>query len=172
MMTLLFKAREEKEANEQAQNEAEKAASSSSFLLSHRHGTPTKAIYKLSQIKTVFGVSGPYDLVGLTKHFHNKGLHMPMLAAIMGGREFLGVLSPTRLVLEDQIYRDPELIKLFPPVIPLHGTADECVPHQIAIDFAKALFNAGYNAQVKLYEGKTHTDPIIEDLLYAEEVLH
>jgi hypothetical protein len=51
-----------------------------------------------------------------------------------------------------------------------HGTADLSVPPAIATAFAEALRAVGARVQCKLYAGKSHTDPIIEDLLYADEV--
>ena len=57
-----------------------------------------------------------------------------------------------------------------PPIFLFHGTADLSVPASVAVDFHEALQQAGYAAYLKLYAGKSHTDPIIEDLLYADEV--
>ena len=58
-----------------------------------------------------------------------------------------------------------------PPIFLFHGTADLSVPARVAVDFQEALQQAGYAVYLKLYAGKSHTDPIIEDLLYADEVL-
>ena len=61
-------------------------------------------------------------------------------------------------------------MRRLPPVFLLHGGADNSVPAIGALDFADALQRAGVTAAVKVYPGKSHTDPIIEDLLYADEV--
>jgi len=165
-MAMLFKAREEHESDESSRDGRQLP-----FTLADRIIHQGEQNYTLSQIKSVIGVSGPYDLVSLAPHFHRKGLHMPMLAAIMGGVSHLPELSPTHLV-ETPLYQNPQLVKRFPAVFLLHGTNDQCVPKECAADFGQALSRAGYNVQIKLYEGKSHTDPIIEDLLYAEEMVN
>ena len=123
----------------------------------------------MRHIKSLLLISGPYDLVKLIPHFDRRGLHLPMLEAIMGGRDVLPTVSPTMLVKTKE-FQAPDLVRRVPPIFLFHGTADLSVPCHIAEEFYDALKTAGYRVQMKLYEGKSHTDPIIEDLLYADEV--
>ena len=52
-----------------------------------------------------------------------------------------------------------------PRIVLLHGTADETCPHNLAVDFRDAIFEScpGVECELRLYEGKTHTSPILED---------
>ena len=52
----------------------------------------------MSNIKSLLLVSGPYDLVTLLPHFDARGLHKPMLEAIMGGSDMFPAVSPSVLV--------------------------------------------------------------------------
>ena len=51
----------------------------------------------MSNLRSVVLVSGPYDLVALMPHLDARGLHPPLLEAIMGGRDVLPTVSPTLL---------------------------------------------------------------------------
>ncbi|CAE7544441.1 ICME [Symbiodinium natans] len=113
-------------------------------------------------IAAFVGISGPFDLVDLSDHFHSRGLDRRLLSSIFEGR--LEDFSPTRLVTADRA-------RMLPPVLLVHGTADTSVPSRSAIDFTTALQAAGADADVKLYPGKSHTDPILEDPIAGNDPL-
>jgi hypothetical protein len=54
--------------------------------------------YALSHVRSLLLISGPYDLVALVPHFDARGLHPPLLHAIMGGRDLLPAVSPTLML--------------------------------------------------------------------------
>eukprot|EP00439_Symbiodinium_sp_Y106_P081263 s1106_g20.t1 len=117
--------------------------------------------WKPKEISAFVGISGPFDLVDLSDHFHSRGLDRRLLSSIFEGR--LDDFSPTRLVTD----RDLTL----PPVLLVHGTADSSVPSRSAVDFAAALQAAGMEVALKLYPGKSHTDPILEDPIAGNDPL-
>ena len=54
----------------------------------------------------------------------------------------------------------------------LHGTADKSATAQSTLDFAAALEDLGVDVHTKLYEGWTHTDPILERPFAGDQRLH
>lgn len=52
---------------------------------------------------------------------------------------------------------------LLPSMILMHGTADQSMPPGNSTAFAAALRDAGAACELLYYEGKTHTDPLVED---------
>lgn len=107
------------------------------------------------------GVSGAWNLYALADHLHGRGLYRGLLDAIMAveGRAHLRELSPVYVARRMSRTAAARL----PPVLLLHGTADKSVPMEIAVEFATALQEAGAQVALKLYRGKTHTQPIVED---------
>ena len=60
----------------------------------------------------------------------------------------------------------------WPPIVLLHGTADQTVPWEQSHDFAMRLRACGaYSVTERYYENKSHTDPIVEDPLCGGDVL-
>lgn len=55
--------------------------------------------------------------------------------------------------------------ELMPPVLLIHGTADRCVPAGIARQYGTALQRYGLAVQLVLYEGETHTSPLLENAM-------
>jgi len=53
--------------------------------------------------------------------------------------------------------------KKLPPILLLHGDADQCAPIDNAERFAEALREGGAAVELKTYEGQTHTSPLIEN---------
>ncbi len=70
---------------------------------------------------------------------------------IAGHQDF--VMSPSPVVTK----------KSLPPFHLLHGLSDKSVHSSNARDFGSLLSKRGYPATVKLFEGKTHTSPFVED---------
>jgi hypothetical protein len=52
---------------------------------------------------------------------------------------------------------------VLPPVSLFHGDADTAVGHWSSADFAAVLEAAGVPVSLRVYAGKSHTDPILED---------
>ena len=102
-------------------------------------------------------------------------------AASPSWRPALAELSPTALLLdclrrrrEDEdasAYLSASPFPLshlwparLPPTVLLHGTADACAPASDAARFVEAARSAGAKeASLRLYDGETHTSPLIEN---------
>jgi len=131
--------------------------------------------WRPQDVQAFVGISGPFDLVGLASHFHKRGLDRQVLSSVFEGR--LAFFSPTRTAqawveqrkkVEDVHQSLPA--RNLPPVLLVHGTGDVSVPAENAIELAEALRAAGARTvEVMLYEGKSHTDPIIEDPMTGDD---
>mmetsp|Transcript_18243 Transcript_18243/g.51089 ORF Transcript_18243/g.51089 Transcript_18243/m.51089 type:complete len:386 (+) Transcript_18243:2-1159(+) len=122
-----------------------------------------------TEIKGFVGMSGAYDLQELHLHLHRRGMYESLLRAIftVGGRVSYAKLSPTHVARE----LSKEAWQALPPILLLHGTADRTIPPQIAEGFLEAIQKSGGTASLKLFEGKTHTSPIVEDPLRGKDLL-
>ncbi|KAI8469431.1 MAG: Alpha/Beta hydrolase protein [Monoraphidium minutum] len=115
-------------------------------------------------VKAFVGVSGAYDLEGLAEHLHRRGLYRSLLDTIMSveGAVAYGVLSPlayARALAKD----DPGVGRFLPPALLLHGTADKSVPAAGSVLMHDALERLEVPVSYRLFEGKTHTDFLLED---------
>ncbi|GAB2288830.1 hypothetical protein Dimus_023141 [Dionaea muscipula] len=118
--------------------------------------------WPVSQINSYFGVSGGYNLFGLVDHFHNRGLYRSIFLSIMEGEKSLGNFSPEVIVKEKYARK---AICLLPPIILFHGTSDKSIPWNSSKDFVDALRGVNADAELVLYDGKTHTDLFLQDPL-------
>ncbi|CAI9109986.1 OLC1v1009936C1 [Oldenlandia corymbosa var. corymbosa] len=118
--------------------------------------------WSISQIKAYFGLSGGYNLINLVDHFHARGLYRSIFLSIMEGEQSLKQFSPEILV---QGLSSQNLASLLPPVILFHGTLDSSIPSDASKTFVDALKRIGAQAELILYEGKTHTDLFLQDPL-------
>ena len=150
----------------------------------------------LSRVRLFIGISGAYDLEGLSAHLHSRGLDASILSWICDGD--LVRYSPTlRIpVIADDVAstckasitapRFDETGGLlngcvadqackpflrFPPVLLLHGSSDRSIPPSASVDLAKALLSAGGSATVQLYDGWSHTYAVLEGPLSGDHRL-
>eukprot|EP00462_Mataza_sp_D1_P008263 CAMPEP_0175164914 /NCGR_PEP_ID=MMETSP0087-20121206/26720_1 /TAXON_ID=136419 /ORGANISM="Unknown Unknown, Strain D1" /LENGTH=551 /DNA_ID=CAMNT_0016454083 /DNA_START=11 /DNA_END=1667 /DNA_ORIENTATION=- len=126
-----------------------------------------KSPWQLSNIQGVVGLSGVYDLVGCREAFHRKGLYRPILHAIVEGQDNLARFSPVNVLHTDAAFSDPEVVQRLPDFFVLHGTGDACVDSSFAETFVEALCAKQVPVSFKLYPGKSHTDPIMEDHIWT-----
>ncbi|KAK9118851.1 hypothetical protein Scep_016944 [Stephania cephalantha] len=118
--------------------------------------------WSVSQIKAYFGISGGYNILNLVNHFHQRGLYRSIFLSIMEGEESLKKFSPEVMV------QDPSTtnaVALLPPIVLIHGSVDYSIPSDASKTFTYALRTAGVQADLILYDGKTHTDLFIQDPL-------
>jgi prenylcysteine alpha-carboxyl methylesterase len=103
------------------------------------------------------GVSGAYNLLTLQDHLDARGLPKDMFTKIMS--DSLVEFSPTLLVqgLSEHV------LKMMPPMTLFHGTADQSVPVENAVQFCKTMTESGGKCKLHLYHGKNHTEPIVQD---------
>ncbi|XP_039034809.1 probable isoprenylcysteine alpha-carbonyl methylesterase ICMEL2 isoform X1 [Hibiscus syriacus] len=118
--------------------------------------------WSVSQIKAYFGLSGGYNLFNLVDHFHNRGLYRSIFLSIMEGEESFEQFSPEVRIKDP---RNREAGSLLPPIKLFHGTSDLSIPSDASINFVEALKGVGAEAEVILYEGKSHTDLFLQDPL-------
>jgi len=123
-----------------------------------------------TKISGYLGVAGPYNVYDLQEDFTGRGLPPKLLEAIMGGKEFIKRHSVDYILENESEYKEVKLIERIPPLFLLHGTADLVVPCQATLDTAARLARAGVETHIKFYPGKSHTDAIIEDLVYADDL--
>ncbi|GMH26204.1 hypothetical protein Nepgr_028047 [Nepenthes gracilis] len=116
--------------------------------------------WSVSQLKAYFGLSGGYNLFNLIDHFHSRGLYRSIFLSIMEGEHSLRQYSPEVLVQDPSIRK---AVSLLPPIILFHGTADYSIPSEASKSFSEALKSLGVKSDLKLYEGKTHTDLFLQD---------
>ncbi|OIT24740.1 PREDICTED: probable isoprenylcysteine alpha-carbonyl methylesterase ICMEL2 [Nicotiana attenuata] len=115
-----------------------------------------------SQIKAYFGLSGGYNLPNLVDHFNNRGLYRSIFLSIMEGEESLRNYSP-EIMVQDQSSK--AAIPLLPHIILFHGTSDSSIPSDSSKTFVDTLCGVGAQAELILYDGKTHTDLFLQDPL-------
>lgn len=111
------------------------------------------------------GISGPYHVPATAAHWKRRGFGQAMFAFIFGDEAGMLLASPTSLASHlDEV--------TLPPVLLLHGTADQSAPHASTLDLAASLQGLGVDVRTKLYEGWTHTDPILERPFAGDQRLH
>ena len=167
-----------------------------SFLRNAGASASASASDVLRRIRLFIGISGAYDLEGLSAHLHSRGLDASILSWICDGD--LVRYSPTlRIpVIADDVAstckasitapRFDETGGLlngcvadqackpflrFPPVLLLHGSSDRSIPPSASVDLAKALLSAGGSATVQLYDGWSHTYAVLEGPLSGDHRL-
>lgn len=114
-------------------------------------------------VRAFIGISGAYDLEGLAEHLHRRGLYKNLFEHIMtvDGKVATRFLSPLNAV----VTADAAVRRFLPRVVLLHGTADKSVPHNGSQLFAQALKDLGVCVTCQLFDGKTHTQFLLEDAL-------
>ncbi len=114
-------------------------------------------------------ISGPYHLPELADHFQSRGLDRRIIDWIF--QADLEKYSPTVLA-RNLNQSSMELGRFFPPVVVVHGDRDASAPVVNGIGFRESLVELGIEADMIVYEGMTHTDPIIEKPMAGEQQLH
>jgi len=122
-----------------------------------------------SCIPVVIGISGPYNVDDLKESLNSRGLSHKLLYSIMEGEDNLKRSSADYIVTTEPEYCDPDVIRKIPPILLLHGTADQCVPFLASRRTAEALASVGIKTFLRFYAEKSHTDVVIEDLVYADD---
>ncbi|CDP02394.1 unnamed protein product [Coffea canephora] len=118
--------------------------------------------WSVSQMKAYFGLSGGYNLPNLVDHFHSRGLYRSIFLSIMEGEQSLKQFSPEILV---QVLSSKDVVSILPQIFLFHGTSDSSIPSDASKAFVDALKRVGAQAELILYDGKTHTDLFLQDPL-------
>lgn len=112
-------------------------------------------------------LSAPFNLTSMTITFARHGMSKSFTSRIFGGD--MASYGPQGLV--DKVDM-PDLASKLPPIRVFHGTADRTVPFQGSVDFAATLRDAGIPVECVLYDGWSHTDPILEGVFDADHRFH
>ena len=121
--------------------------------------------WRPTDLRGFVGISGPYHVPATAAHWRARGFGQAMLDFIFGDEAGMLLASPSYLAAR------AEEVEL-PPMLLLHGTADKSATAQSTLDFAAALEDLGVDVHTKLYEGWTHTDPILERPFAGDQRLH
>ncbi|XP_060192149.1 probable isoprenylcysteine alpha-carbonyl methylesterase ICMEL2 isoform X3 [Lycium barbarum] len=125
--------------------------------------------WSTSQMKAYFGLSGGYNLPNLVDHFNNRGLYRSVFLSIMEGEESLPNFSP-EIMVQDQSSK--AAVQLLPHIILFHGAADSSIPPDSSKTFVDTLNGVGAQAELILYEGKTHTDLFLQSFHHGSCLLN
>ncbi|KAE9031536.1 hypothetical protein PR003_g9490 [Phytophthora rubi] len=128
--------------------------------------------WDLRQIRSYIGISGPYNMEASIATFHRHGFDRAVVERIMAHR--LAYYSPSLrlLALSELPSRTRHaLLEDFPPCFLFHGTADKTVNYRSSEQCTAALQACGIPVSTRFFEGKTHTDPIIEDPIIGDDFL-
>lgn len=120
--------------------------------------------WSLAQVRRWVAISGPYELEPLVEQLHARGLDRRLMRALVPDAPAVSPTCHARAL-------SPAAAARVPPVLLAHGMADRtCHWHQTR-DFEAALRAAGVHVDAEYYEGKSHTDPILEDPMSGEDPL-
>ncbi|CAI5723029.1 unnamed protein product [Peronospora destructor] len=128
--------------------------------------------WKLRQVRSYIGISGPYNMEASIATFHRHGFDRAVVERIMAHR--LAYYSPSLRLLalsELPFHTRKELMEDFPPCFLFHGTADKTVSYRSSEQLTAALRSCSAKVSTRYFEGKTHTDPIIEDPIVGDDFL-
>ncbi|KAI9921528.1 hypothetical protein PsorP6_000797 [Peronosclerospora sorghi] len=128
--------------------------------------------WNLQQLYSFMGISGPYNIEASIATFHRHGFDRAVVERIMAHR--LAYYSPSlrfQALSELPSRTRKELLEDFPPCFLLHGTADKTVSHRSSEQLMASLRSCGVRVLTRLFVGKTHTDPIIEDPIAGDDFL-
>ncbi|KAG3113935.1 hypothetical protein PI124_g16757 [Phytophthora idaei] len=128
--------------------------------------------WNLRQVRSYIGISGPYNMEASIATFHRHGFDRAVVERIMAHR--LAYYSPSLrlLALSELPSRTRQaLLEEFPPCFLFHGTADKTVSYRSSEQLTAALQSCSIPVSTRFFEGKTHTDPIIEDPIVGDDFL-
>eukprot|EP00927_Polykrikos_kofoidii_P080675 TRINITY_DN77615_c0_g1_i1.p1 TRINITY_DN77615_c0_g1~~TRINITY_DN77615_c0_g1_i1.p1 ORF type:complete len:440 (+),score=45.39 TRINITY_DN77615_c0_g1_i1:80-1399(+) len=112
-----------------------------------------------SDLHGFIGLGGIYQFdYGFLSHLHRKGIDFLLQRLIFGHTASVReARSPLAL-----LHRQPEIARLLPPVLLLHGTDDKIAPVEQSKNFCSKLLESGArDVRLNLYEGGSHNDPVI-----------
>lgn len=126
--------------------------------------------WELKQVRSFIGISGPYNIEVAVETFHRHGFDKNVVERIMDKK--LAYYSPAlRLLAKSELPNVARVLEDFPPVFLFHGTGDQTVSWRSSEQFASALEACRVPVKVRYFEGKSHTDPILEDPILGDDFL-
>lgn len=124
---------------------------------------------RATSFRGFISLSAPYSLTAMQKTFVKHGLNEALVDRIFGGER--DAYDPQKLVHECNS-KELLLSDYLPPMRIYHGSCDKTVPPEGSEEFVRELEQAGVNVQFHMYEGWSHTDPILEGPMDADHRFH
>lgn len=146
-----------------------------------QHYTPLKSTYQPQQIRGYICTSGPLNMVVMREKMHNIGMITDKKQMkLFGGEDGRVEWSPYHLVqkcreelLSSNLPNQQQQLKdVFPNICIVQGTGDKTVPLSEATAFLSLLSSLDIPAVSKIYEGWSHTDPILEKPMMGDHLYH
>mmetsp|Transcript_45645 Transcript_45645/g.89202 ORF Transcript_45645/g.89202 Transcript_45645/m.89202 type:complete len:154 (+) Transcript_45645:286-747(+) len=109
----------------------------------------------------------------MADHLHRRGLSRGLFLELFEHEP--EAHSPTLLLKKygNATKKSLALGIFLPPTCVIHGKEDQTVPYREAVEFTASLRGAGVAAvSSKLYDGWSHTDPILEGPMDGDQRLH
>jgi prenylcysteine alpha-carboxyl methylesterase len=128
-----------------------------------------------SDLKGIVSISAPFHLQAMVDSFQKKGLDNQLVNRIFDFQN--DKYDPFIVLKEFQDFQDGVqlLVEELPPIRIYHGTADRTVPHESSETFYRELKRSivdGQKLDFVSYPGWSHTDPILEGPMDADQSLH
>jgi len=121
-----------------------------------------------ANVRLFIGISGPYNLLALTTHLHNRGLDFSIINWICN--DDVANYSPTTLLnnyiksklLPSNDELRSNVLEQLTPIALFHGSDDATIPVSISTELSSMLQRHGAKSSYKVYKGWSHTDAILE----------
>ena len=124
---------------------------------------------RATNFRGLISLSSPYCLTTMQQTFVKHGLDKALVDRIFGGER--DAYDPLKIV-QECISNDTALADYLPPMRIYHGSRDKTVPPDGSVDFVRELERAAVPVQFHMYEGWSHTDPILEGPMDADHRFH
>lgn len=135
-----------------------------------------------ANVRLFIGISGPYNLLALASHLHNRGLDFSIINWICN--DDVANYSPTTLLTNyikskltstnnaestdrcnsntntDEL--SSNILEHLTPIALFHGSDDATIPVSISTELSSILQRHGATSSYKIYKGWSHTDAILE----------
>jgi len=117
------------------------------------------AVWDYMRLRHYVGMSGTYDLVALKPILDKHGLAEVLFRAIMD--QDINSNSPI-FYLKTNF---GNFAHKLPPITLVHGTKDKTVSSDFTLAFAEEMRKLDITVYTKIFEGKSHTDFFLEDMI-------
>jgi prenylcysteine alpha-carboxyl methylesterase len=122
-----------------------------------------------TDFRGLISLSSPYCLTAMQQTFAKHGLDTALVDRIFGNER--DAYNP-HMIVQECIANDTALAEYLPPMRIYHGSLDKTVPPDGSVDFVRELERAAVPVQFHMYEGWSHTDPILEGPMDADHRFH
>jgi len=129
-------------------------------LLQQVKGIQENMKWDYSRLRHYVGMSGAYDLVSLKPILDRHGLDEVLFSSIMDH----DLISNSPLFYLRSNFANKDSNEL-PPITLVHGTKDKTISSDFTLLFGEELRKFNIQVQTRIFEGKSHTDFFLEDII-------